>query len=25
MDGGVAYASVPGREATAYRDGWLPE
>jgi uncharacterized cupin superfamily protein len=25
MDGGVAYASVPGREPTAYRDGWLPE
>jgi uncharacterized cupin superfamily protein len=25
MDGGVAYASVPGRKATAYRDGWLPE
>jgi uncharacterized cupin superfamily protein len=25
MDGGVAYASVPGRESTAYRDGWLPE
>jgi uncharacterized cupin superfamily protein len=24
-DGGVAYASVPGREPTAYRDGWLPE
>jgi uncharacterized cupin superfamily protein len=24
MDGGVAYASVPGREPTAYRDGWLP-
>ena len=23
-DGGVAYASVPGREPTAYRDGWLP-
>ena len=25
MDGGVAYANVPGREPTAYRDGWLPE
>ena len=25
MDGGVAYASVPGREPTAYRDGWLPD
>jgi uncharacterized cupin superfamily protein len=25
IDGGVAYASVPGREPTAYRDGWLPE
>ncbi len=25
MDGGVAYASVPGRAPTAYRDGWLPE
>jgi uncharacterized cupin superfamily protein len=24
-DGGAAYASVPGREPTAYRDGWLPE
>jgi uncharacterized cupin superfamily protein len=24
-DGGVAYASVPSREPTAYRDGWLPE
>ena len=24
-DGGVAYARVPGRGATAYRDGWLPE
>ena len=24
-DGGVAYARVPGREPTAYRDGWLPE
>jgi uncharacterized cupin superfamily protein len=24
-DGGEAYASVPGREPTAYRDGWLPE
>jgi len=23
-DGGVAYATVPGREPTAYRDGWLP-
>jgi uncharacterized cupin superfamily protein len=25
MDGGVAYARVPRREPTAYRDGWLPE
>jgi mannose-6-phosphate isomerase-like protein (cupin superfamily) len=25
MDGGVAYASVPGREPTAYLDGWLPD
>jgi uncharacterized cupin superfamily protein len=24
-DGGVAYAAVPRREPTAYRDGWLPE
>jgi uncharacterized cupin superfamily protein len=24
-DGGVAYASVPSREPTAYREGWLPE
>jgi uncharacterized cupin superfamily protein len=24
-DGDVAYASVPPREPTAYRDGWLPE
>jgi uncharacterized cupin superfamily protein len=24
-DGDVAYASLPSREATAYRDGWLPE
>jgi quercetin dioxygenase-like cupin family protein len=24
MDGGEAYASVPPREPTAYRDGWLP-
>jgi len=23
-DGGVAYASVPGRAPTAFRDGWLP-
>jgi uncharacterized cupin superfamily protein len=23
-DGGVAYATAPGRERTAYRDGWLP-
>jgi uncharacterized cupin superfamily protein len=23
-DGGVAYAAVPRREPTAYRDGWLP-
>jgi uncharacterized cupin superfamily protein len=25
MDGEVAYASVPRREPTAYRDGWLPD
>ena len=25
MDGGAAYASLPPREPTAYRDGWLPE
>jgi hypothetical protein len=25
MDGGVAYGSVPSREPTVYRDGWLPE
>jgi len=25
MDGGVAYATVPGREPTAYRNGWLPD
>jgi uncharacterized cupin superfamily protein len=25
MDGGVAYARIPPREPTAYRDGWLPE
>jgi uncharacterized cupin superfamily protein len=24
MDGDAAYASVPGRGPTAYRDGWLP-
>ena len=24
-DGDVAYASLPPREPTAYRDGWLPE
>ena len=24
MDGGIAYASVPPRGPTAYRDGWLP-
>ena len=24
-DGGAAYASVPGRKPTAYRDGWLPD
>jgi len=24
MDGEVAYASLPPREPTAYRDGWLP-
>ena len=23
-DGGAAYASVPGRRPTAYREGWLP-
>ena len=25
MDGGVAYASVPPRQPTAFRDGWLPD
>jgi uncharacterized cupin superfamily protein len=25
MDGGVAYAALPPRELTAYREGWLPE
>ena len=25
MDGGAAYASVPPRKPTAYRNGWLPE
>ena len=25
MDGEVAYASLPPREPTAYRDGWLDE
>jgi uncharacterized cupin superfamily protein len=25
MDGDAAYASVPSRKPTAYRDGWLPE
>jgi uncharacterized cupin superfamily protein len=25
MDGGVAYADVPPRRPTAYRDGWLPD
>src|SRR5436309_11632614 len=25
MDGGIAYASLPRREPTAYRAGWLPE
>jgi len=25
MDGGIAYASLPRREPSAYRDGWLPE
>jgi hypothetical protein len=24
-DGGVAYAPLPRREPTAYREGWLPE
>jgi uncharacterized cupin superfamily protein len=24
LDGGAAYASVPSREPTAYREGWLP-
>jgi len=24
-DGGVAYAPLPARQPTAYRDGWLPE
>jgi hypothetical protein len=23
-DGGVAYAQIPRREPTAYREGWLP-
>jgi uncharacterized cupin superfamily protein len=25
MDGGAAYSSVPGRNPTSYRGGWLPE
>ena len=25
LDGGAAYASVPGREPTGYRDVWLPD
>jgi hypothetical protein len=25
MDGGDAYASLPPREPTTYRDGWLPD
>jgi oxalate decarboxylase/phosphoglucose isomerase-like protein (cupin superfamily) len=25
MDGGVAYASIPGRVPSTYREGWLPE
>jgi uncharacterized cupin superfamily protein len=25
LDGGVAYAELPPREPTAYRDGWLPQ
>ena len=25
MDGDVAYASLPSREPTSYRDGWLPQ
>jgi hypothetical protein len=25
LDGGVAYANVPGRMPTSYRDGWLPD
>jgi hypothetical protein len=25
MHGDAAYASLPRREPTAYRDGWLPE
>ena len=25
MDGGAAYSSVPPREPTTYRDGWLPD
>jgi uncharacterized cupin superfamily protein len=25
MDGGVAYAALPDRRPTAYREGWLPE
>ena len=24
-DGGTAYETVPGRESSGYRDGWLPE
>jgi hypothetical protein len=24
LDGSAAYASLPTREPTAYRDGWLP-
>ena len=25
MDGGVAYAALPGRRPTTYREGWLPD
>ena len=25
LDGGLAYSTVPRREPTAYREGWLPE
>lgn len=25
LDGGIAYAAVPAREPSTYRDGWLPD